>query len=223
MLGKTADRVLQALTVVGALLFFPLTAAAQYVIGPGPGGTAPIQLVEPGGTRTIDAFPGFLGGVSVTLGDVNGDGVADVIVGAGPGGAPHVKVFNGTDLSELASFFAFDPNFTGGVYVAAGDVTGDSLDDIIVGAGVGANGHVKIFDAQDSQLVSSFFAFGADFNGGVRVAAIDLDGDDLVELVAANVREDKPQVIVLDPLTGEQLDRLKLKGKHKKGIGSFIG
>ena len=59
MLGKTADRVLQALTVVGTLLSFPLTAAAQYVIGPGPGGTAPIQFVEPGGTARLSRSRDF--------------------------------------------------------------------------------------------------------------------------------------------------------------------
>ena len=130
----------------------PAVGFAQVVIGPGPGGTAPIQFIEPSGTRTIDAFPGFLGGMSVTLGDVNGDGIADVIAGAGPGGGPHVKVFNGTDFSELASFLAFDPGFTGGVHVAAGDINGDGRADLIVGAGAGAAPHVRVFSGADGPV-----------------------------------------------------------------------
>jgi len=43
---------------------------------------------------------------------------------------------------ELASFLAF-PGFTGGVSVAAGDVNGDKIDDIIIAAGPGAGPHVK--------------------------------------------------------------------------------
>src|SRR5262249_58503165 len=50
--------------------------------------------------------PTFAGGVSVAVGDVNGDGTPDIITGAGPGGGPHVKVFSGKDGSELFSFFA---------------------------------------------------------------------------------------------------------------------
>ena len=59
----------------------------------------------------------FRGGVSVGAADVDGDGKADIITGAGPGGGPHVKVFKGTDLSVLESDFAFDPSFRGGVFV----------------------------------------------------------------------------------------------------------
>ena len=61
--------------------------------------------------------PAFHGGVRVAAGDLNGDGRAEIIVGAGPGAGPHVKVF---DMSAvlLGSFFAFDPKFTGGVFVA---------------------------------------------------------------------------------------------------------
>jgi hypothetical protein len=54
-------------------------------------------------------------------GDVNSDGRDDIITGAGPGGGPHVKVFDGTSNGELLSFFAFE-GFTGGVRVAAHDI-----------------------------------------------------------------------------------------------------
>ena len=122
--------------------------------------------------RSFLAFPGFNGGVSVAAGDVNGDGIADVIVGAGPG-APggHVKIFDGSTGQELLTFFAFDPNFLGGVQVAAGDVDGDKVIDIITGSGPGAGPHVKVFRCIDQALLASFLAYEPDFLGGVFVAA----------------------------------------------------
>src|SRR5262249_13983377 len=62
--------------------------------------------------------PGFAGGVRVAGTDVDGDGRADIITGAGPGGGPHVPAFNGITLAELASFYAYDRAFPGGVFVA---------------------------------------------------------------------------------------------------------
>ena len=63
---------------------------------------------------------------------------APIIAGAGPGGGPHILVFDGLPGPPTHSFFAFDPAFTGGVRVALGDVTGDGVPDIVAGAGPGA-------------------------------------------------------------------------------------
>src|SRR5262249_22812336 len=66
----------------------------------------------------------FIGGVDVTLGDFNGDGRLELITGAGPTGAPEVKVYDGLSLSkgkfvQIAGFFAFSTRFQGGVEVDA--------------------------------------------------------------------------------------------------------
>src|SRR6476620_6917394 len=50
----------------------------------------------------------FRGGVHVAVGDVNGDGVPDYVTAPGVGGGPHIKAFNGRDLTLLASFLAYD-------------------------------------------------------------------------------------------------------------------
>ncbi|HEY1378323.1 MAG TPA: VCBS repeat-containing protein, partial [Gemmataceae bacterium] len=122
-----------------------------YATGPGPGGP-PLVIVHNAANQVVAQFmafdPRFTGGVSVATGDVNGDGVSDVIVGAGPGGGPHVRAINGATLLagqvvDLFSFMAYDPRFTGGVNVAAGDVNGDGRADIITGAGPGGGPHVK--------------------------------------------------------------------------------
>ena len=150
-------RSLLASLVVSLLL--PSASMAQMVTGSGPGGPPEAHLIEATGESVLLAYdPLFLGGVHVTLGDVNGDGTADIITGAGFGGGPHVKVFSGTDLSELASFFAYDPAFGGGVTVAAGDIDGDGRADIITGAGFGGGPHVKVFSGTDLSELASFFA-----------------------------------------------------------------
>src|SRR5262249_13700038 len=62
----------------------------------------------------------FTGGVWVGAADVDGDGHAEIVTGAGIGGGPHVRVirFDGS-LTEVASFYAYDPQFIGGVSVAS--------------------------------------------------------------------------------------------------------
>src|SRR5207249_1713872 len=96
---------------------------------------------------------GFGGGVRVAAADFNADGRADVVTGAGPGGGPHVRIFNGATIGTaptvLREFFAFESSYTGGVYVAAnssgGDITGDGRPDLVVSTSTGA-GRVRVID-----------------------------------------------------------------------------
>ena len=173
------------LTALFSTFFLPPSVAAQVIVGPGPGSAdTELQLIDSAGTRTVSMFfPPFIGAVRATLGDVNGDGVVDIIGGAGPGGGPHVRVLSGTDLSELASFYAFDPRFTGGVHVASGDVDGDGRADVIVGADAGGGPHVRVFSGRDLSELASFYAYDPAFRGGVFVAAGDIDGDGLADIV----------------------------------------
>ena len=54
------------------------------------------------------------------------------MAGAGPGGSPRVVVIDGATRQVLADFAAFESSFTGGVFVAAGDLDGDGKADVVV-------------------------------------------------------------------------------------------
>jgi len=134
---------------------------------------------------------GFVIVAGAAVGDVNGDGFGDIITGAGAGGGPHVQVFSGANYSNIASFFAFEPTFTGGVSVAGGDVNGDGYVDVVIGAGPGGGPRVLAFSgeqlAQSGSLVAlaNFWAFDVGVNRGVFVAAGDYNGDIVSDIVVA--------------------------------------
>jgi hypothetical protein len=161
---------------------------SDVITGAGQGSTGGHVKVFDGRTgQVLSSFlayaPGFTGGVRVAVGDVNGDGHADIVTGTGGGTASHVKVFSGADGSVLRSFFAFDTGFTGGIHVAAGDVNGDGRAEIIVGAAAGGGPNVKVFNGATGAVLASFFAYTPSFLGGVTVATGDVDGDGKADVI----------------------------------------
>ena len=176
------------LTVSGSTASAPPPGSftASQVIGVDYGGGSVVQINYTNGTNlSFFAYsPSYTGGVRVALGDVNGDGIDELITGTGVGGGPHIKVFNlqGGQPVEVASFFAFEPTFMGGVNISTGDINGDGLADIIIGAGAGGGPRVKVFNGAANYLVNAttplmdFFVYDPAFTGGVTVAAGNRDG-----------------------------------------------
>jgi Fungalysin metallopeptidase (M36)/Calx-beta domain/Fungalysin/Thermolysin Propeptide Motif/FG-GAP-like repeat/FG-GAP repeat len=170
------------------------------VVGAGAGAGPRVSLYD-GATgtliRSFFAFSNsFTGGVTVAAGDVDGDGTADIIVGAGPGAGPHVKVFDGRTGQETASFFAYESGFRGGVTVAAGDVNRDGRAEIVTGMGIGGIPLVKTFRGTDGLELSRFLAYDVRFRGGISVAFGDLDGDGFAEIITGAGATAAPHVKV---------------------------
>jgi hypothetical protein len=122
---------------------------ADLIVGRGGGYGPRVRVLSGHDMAVLKDFlafaPSFRGGVRVAAGDLTGDGAADVVVAAGAGGVPRVKVFDGETGAEVASFRAYAEGFTGGVFVAAGDATGNGRADIVTNFALGGP-RVRVFD-----------------------------------------------------------------------------
>ncbi len=130
---------------------------------------------------------GYRGGVNVAVGDLNNDGINEIIAGAGVGGGPHIRVFDKDGKLLSAGWFAYDKNFRGGVNVATGDVNGDGKDEIVSAPGFGGQPEIKIWNASGQQLGSSFLAFDPSNQSGVEVIVNDINRDGYLEILATSL------------------------------------
>jgi len=112
-------------------------------------------------------------GANIAAGDLDGDGKAEIIVGAGPdprknGQVIILRMVDG--LYTMESFIAYEG--TGyGVYVSAADLDGDGKAEIITGLGPGPRNKpiVRIFRG-DGTLIGEFQAYPDHVKFGVRVS-----------------------------------------------------
>ncbi len=193
-------------------------------------------VLAPNRTNPVQPFAA----PQVAVGDVNGDGFGDVIVGAGPGSAPLVTVVDGRAVltaafnssttaapNVLARFFAYDPTFLGGIYVASADIDGDNKAEIITGSNAGAPAHVRTFSnraapgpgadiQQLDGMLGSFLPYGG-FAGGVRVAAGDVNNDGRGDIVLGSGPGSGSHVKVYDGRTGGEAQSFLVFG------GGFLG
>jgi len=118
----------------------------------------------------------------VALGDVDGDGLREIVTGAGRGGGPHVRIFKTDGALWGGSFFAYDSSERGGVNVAVGDVDADGRQEIVAGSGRGSIPRVRVYDGRGI-LKSEFVLSNAPAPLGVKPIVSDIDGDGKEEFI----------------------------------------
>lgn len=96
---------------------------------------------------------GYTGGLSLSLGNTNGDDADEIIVGTATGSQSHVFVFSGFGKLVL-SFDAYSYRVKNGITVNAGDLTGDGRDEIIT-ATQESPSQIKVFSSGGA-LLSTF-------------------------------------------------------------------
>ena len=148
---------------------------------------------------TIDAFKGYnytsKDTTDLAVGDVNGDGYADIVTSIGGGDKTGIiDVYSGANRKLLARLTPFaDSKDKTSLNLAIGDVNADGYADIVTGQGNGGSGCVEVFSGLNlSQQIKSsggdvvtglkasdmaklftdmFQPYGSDYRGSVDVAA----------------------------------------------------
>ena len=158
--------------------------------------------------NTITTVP--VGGVLATLTvPFNVPSAKPLVTTAGvPGTAAIVQINypNGT----FKQFTAFK-NFMGGVRATTGDFNGDGTQDIVVAAGLGGNGNIRVFDGNTLLPIKNFFPYDY-YQGGVSIATGDINNDGFDDIVSgvtgayANASAmTPPHVVAFDAKTGRVL------------------
>ncbi len=167
----------------------------------GPGVPTQVQFRAKDGSQTnmppaftVPFGPGYNLSGSIAACDVMGLGYAQLIIGAGNGGASRVSVYDvKSGSAALLDFFAFDPNRRAGVNVGCGDIDGDGVAEIFTAEGPNSAPTIRVY--KKGTLIKEIpNVFAAPFNGGINLTGGDFEGNKKSSIVAGAASSGAPHV-----------------------------
>jgi len=160
----------------------------EIAVAHGEGGESLVRVFRADGSRLrkFRAFgpPNTQGEVHLASGDLNSDGIDEIIAGMGEGGNSLIKIFNHRGIL-IRKFRAFGPagNPGGEVHLTVGNFDADPALEIASATGYNGGNWVRLFD-KDGTSIRRFVAFGPpNANGEVHLVAADLDNDGVDEII----------------------------------------
>lgn len=160
-----------------------------------------LSVIRSDGQPYFSVFPytaNYTGDIRLAVGDLEGDGQAEIIVAPSNGFREPIKFFNLAGDRLGGDWFPFGTKYAGGYSIATGSLDADRPYRIVVGSGNEQEPTVAIF-TNKLKKESSFFAFEKKFRGGLRLAFGDVNKDGTSEIVVAPASQKKPLIRIFDP------------------------
>ena len=176
---------------------------AEIVAGLGSGGLGWFEIFDDAAAnfahiawRQVD-WPAYSAGTGAThpaIGNLDGIGASEIVIGLGSGGGGYLEVFTGAagGFSHQAWLQVDWPAYNaanGTTFPAAGDLDGDGRAEIVVGLGNGGGGWLRVFDDAASSFAHAAWlrvdwpAYNTEGSGETHPAVGNIDNDARAEIV----------------------------------------
>ncbi len=159
-------------------------------MGPDPKNPATLKILKYNGTGFTEVmnYTAFdtKYGLNTAIGDIDGDGIPEIIAAPGPGSNNSAVVtvwkYEGQLLTEVNTISAFEGSY--GANIAAGDIDGDGKAEIIIGTGPNPKNPaiVRAYKA-DGTLIMELRPYDAEYGYGVYVSSADMNEDGIDDII----------------------------------------
>jgi hypothetical protein len=105
-------------------------------------------------------YVGFYGALNAAVGDMDGDGLAELALSPDQGTVAHIKIWSGAslvsganpnNLPPIASFYAYPSTDPSGARLAMHDLDGDGRDELVVASGNPRNSAARVFNIAQAE------------------------------------------------------------------------
>lgn len=164
---------------------------AEIITAPASAGSGQIKIFDGQGKlkkQLAVMAKNWRGGLSVAVGDIDGQEGQEIVIGTGPGSEAQIKIFSASG-KLVGAFYPYEKKFRGGLKIAVANIDGRASHnraEIIVAPGPGREPLLKIFNNY-GKIQAQFLVYNKNWQSGFSLAAGDLNNDGLAEIaVGAN-------------------------------------